>query len=109
MTEKQMDDVYYVCSLIEYTARKTQNHRQDIVQHFTKADMERQLRLAEVNHCLSFEQVSDELIEDYNISDGTFDTVAECRYTVHSFTSIARPEAPLFIQRRCAGILGIRL
>ena len=46
--------------------------------HFTKADMERQLRLAEVNHCLSFEQVSDELIEDYNISDGTFDTVAEC-------------------------------
>ena len=31
MTEKQMDDVYYVCSLIEYTARKTQNHRQDIV------------------------------------------------------------------------------
>ena len=58
--------------------------------HFTKADMERQLRLAEVNHCLSFEQVSDELIEDYNISDGTFDTVAECRYTVHSFTSIGR-------------------
>ena len=58
--------------------------------HFTKADMERQLRLAEVNHCLSFEQVSDELIEDYNISDGTFDTVAECRYTVPSFTSIGR-------------------
>lgn len=42
--------------------------------HFTKADMERQLRLGEVNHCLSFEQVSDELIEDYNISDGIFDT-----------------------------------
>lgn len=57
---------------------------------FTKADMERQLRLAEVNHCLSFEQVSDELIEDYNISDGTFDTVVECRYTVPSFTSIGR-------------------
>ena len=58
--------------------------------HFTKADMERQLRLAEVNHCLSFEQVSDELIEDYNISDGIFDTVAEYRYTVPSFTSIGR-------------------
>ena len=58
--------------------------------HFTKADMERQLRLAEVNHCLSFEQVSDELIEDYNISDGIFDTVAECRYTEPSFTSIGR-------------------
>ena len=26
-----------------------------------------------------------------------------------SLKSIARPEAPLFIQRRCAGILGTRL
>ena len=54
----------------------------------TKAGIERQLRLAEVNHCLSFEQVSDELIEDLNIPDGDFDTVAECRYTVPSATSI---------------------
>ena len=27
MTEKQKDDIYYVCSLIEYIARKTKNHR----------------------------------------------------------------------------------
>ena len=64
MTEKQKNDVLYVCSLIETIARKTKNHRQDVIRHFTKADIERQLRLAEVNHCLSFEQVSDELIED---------------------------------------------
>ena len=69
MTEKQKDDIYYVCSLIEFIAR-------------------RQLRLAEVNHCLSFEQVADELIEDYGISDGDFDTVKECRYDVPSFLSI---------------------
>ena len=29
MTEKQENDVFYVCSLIEYIARKTKNHRQD--------------------------------------------------------------------------------
>ncbi|MFR9066644.1 MAG: hypothetical protein ACLVJH_06645 [Faecalibacterium prausnitzii] len=62
------------CSLIETIARKTKNHRQDVIRHFTKADIERQLRLAEVNHCLSFEQVSDELIDDFNIPDGDFDT-----------------------------------
>ncbi len=90
MTEKQIDDIYYVCSLIEYTARKTKNHRQDIVRHFTKADVERQLRIAEVNHCLNFKQVSDELIEDFAIENGTFDTVAKCRYTVPTFTSIGR-------------------
>ena len=76
MTEKQKNDVLYVCSLIETIARKTKNHRQDVI------------RLAEVNHCLSFEQVSDELIEDLNIPDGDFDTAAECRYTVPSATSI---------------------
>ena len=88
MTEKQRDDIYYVCSLIEFIARKTKNHRQDVIRHFSKADVERQLRLAEVNHCLSFEQVADELIEDYEISDGDFDTVKECRYEVPSFLSI---------------------
>ena len=74
MTEKQKNDVLYVCSLIETIARKTKNHRQDVIRHFTKAGIERQLRLAEVNHCLSFEQ--------------DFDTAAECRYTVPSATSI---------------------
>lgn len=88
MTEKQRDDIYYVCSLIEFIARKTKNHRQDVIRRFSKADVERQLRLAEVNHCLSFEQVADELIEDYGISDGDFDTVKECRYDVPSFLSI---------------------
>ena len=88
MTEKQKDDIYYVCSLIEFIARKTKNHRQDVIRHFSKADVERQLRLAEVNHRLSFEQVADELIEDYGISDGDFDTVKECRYDVPSFLSI---------------------
>lgn len=88
MTEKQKDDIYYVCSLIEFIARKTKNHRQDVIRHFSKVDVERQLRLAEVNHCLSFEQVADELIEDYGVSDGDFDTVKECRYDVPSFLSI---------------------
>ena len=39
MTEKQRDDIYYVCSLIEFIARKTKNHRQDVIRHFSKADV----------------------------------------------------------------------
>lgn len=70
MTEKQKNDVLYVCDLIETIARKTKNHRQDVIRHFTKAGIRQRLRLAEVNHCLSFEQVSDELIEDLNIGWG---------------------------------------
>ena len=44
----------------------------------------------EVNHCLSFEQVSDELIEQYKISKGDFDTITECKYTVPSFLDIGK-------------------
>ena len=33
MTEKQKNDVLYVCSLIETIARKTKNHRQDVIRY----------------------------------------------------------------------------
>ena len=88
MTEQQKDDIYYVCSLLEYISRKTRNHRQDVIRYFSIADIERQLRITSVNHCLSFEQVSDEIIDEFGIKEGQFDTVKECKYEVPSVTSI---------------------
>lgn len=32
MTDKERNDYFYVCALIEYIARKTRNHRGDIVE-----------------------------------------------------------------------------
>lgn len=90
MNDKRKDDIFYVCTLIEYISRETCNHRRDVIAYFDKNDLSRQLRLAEVNHCLSFEQVAEELIEEYNISNGDFDTVAECKYTVPAITAIGR-------------------
>ena len=46
--------------------------------------MEKLLYDAEVNHCLSFEQVSDEVIEQYRISRG------ECKYAIPSFMDIGK-------------------
>ena len=31
MTDKERNDYFYVCALIEYIARKTKNHRGDVV------------------------------------------------------------------------------
>ena len=45
---------------------------------------------AEVNHCLSFEQVSDEVIEYYKIKNGDFDTISECKYSVPSYLDIGK-------------------
>lgn len=90
MTEKERNDYFYVCALIEYIARETQNHRGDIVKQIGKEGLEKLLYDAEVNHCLSFEQVSDEMIEYYKIKNGDFDTISECKYSVPSYLDIGK-------------------
>lgn len=90
MTEEEKNDLIYVCSLIEYIARVTKNRVADIVKILDKKELERQMYLAEVNHCLSFEQVSDEIIEDYRIEQGDFDSVVNSKYKVPSHVEIGR-------------------
>ena len=90
MNEQDKNNIFYVCSIIEYLGRKTKNRRADIVNFLGKMEIKRQLELAEVNHCLSLEQVADELIEEYHISDGIFDSVGKCHYPVPSVFAIAK-------------------
>lgn len=61
-----------------------------ITEKLGKKGIEKLLYDAEVNHCLSFEQVSDEVIEQYGISNGDFDTITECKYTVPSYLDIGK-------------------
>ena len=62
-----------------------------------KKEIERQLEIAEVNHCLSFEQVSDEIIEYFNIEEGDFDSVGLYKYNVPSFQAIGKEYQRLII------------
>lgn len=90
LTESQKDDLFYVCSLLEYIARVTCNYRKDLISYFPEKILEWQLKVAQVNHCLSFEQVSDELIEKLKIKQGYFDSVKNCKYEVPSYLSVGR-------------------
>lgn len=90
MNDKEKNDLFYVCSLIEFIGRKTKNRRSTIVDILGKKELKRQLEIAEVNHCLSFEQVSDEIIEYFNIKDGDFDSIGMCKYTVPSIQAIGK-------------------
>lgn len=90
MTEKERNDYFYVCALIEYIGRETRNHRGDIVRAIGIKGIEKLLRDAEVNHCLSFEQVSDEVISYYGIERGDFDTLSGCKYSVPSYLDIGK-------------------
>ena len=88
MSSQEKDDLFYLCSLIEYIARKTKNHRGDVVKMIGKEELNNLYKLASVNHCLSFEQVSDEVIEKNNIINGDYDTISSCKYEIPSYRDI---------------------
>lgn len=100
MNTNEKDNLFYVCSLIEFIGRKTKNRRSTIIKILGKKELQRQLELADVNHCLSFEQVSDEIIEYFNIQEGDFDSVGLCKYTVPSFQAIGKEYQRLIIDVR---------
>lgn len=90
MTESEKDDLFYVCSLIEFIGRKTKNKRRIVVNALGEQGIQKQLHDAQVNHCLFFEQVSDGVVDHYEIPTGSFDTISECKYSVPSITSIGK-------------------
>lgn len=97
MNDALKNDLFYVCCLIEFIGRKTKNRRSIIVQILGKEELSRQLDIAEVNHCLSFEQVSDEIIEYFNIPEGDYDTVGLCKYNIPSVQAIGKVYQRLII------------
>ncbi|MDE7422163.1 MAG: hypothetical protein K2N51_00440 [Lachnospiraceae bacterium] len=90
MTEREKDDLFYVCSLIEFVGRKTKNQRRIVVNALGEKGIQKQLYDAQVNHCLTFEQVADEVVDYYKIPSGSFDTIIECEYAIPSVTSIGK-------------------
>lgn len=90
-----INDIFYAASLVEFTARKTMNTRHDVVQKIGRGGLSHIIEYADVNHCLSLKQVSDEIIEDFNIGNGTVDTVTTCKYNVPSPTDIGKVYARL--------------
>lgn len=90
MRTKIENDIYYVCSLIEYISRITKNKRADVVNAIGINGLQHLINVADVNHCLSFEQVSDEIVEEYQITHGNYDSVGRCKYKVPNFLSIGK-------------------
>ncbi len=103
MTAERRNDLFYVCSLIEYIGRVTKNRRGAVVGALGARGIEDQLQDAAVNHCLSFEQVSDEVIEEYDINYGDFDTITGCRERIPSYTAIGKLYCDMIIDCAAAG------
>lgn len=95
--KKEYNDLFFVCSLIEYIARKTKNYRRVVVNAISKEGLQHLYELAEVYHSDNIDKVSDELIEKYHISEGHFDNVAQAKYTIPTHWDIGKVYQRLII------------
>lgn len=66
------NDLFYLCSLIEYISRVTQNTKKDIVLSIGEKNLAKLYSLASVLHSEPIEKVSDEIIENCHISIGNY-------------------------------------
>lgn len=65
-----LNDIFYVASLIVYISRKTNNTLPSIARWLGVKGLKELVSDAQINHCLTFEEVAEEVIEDYKISYG---------------------------------------
>jgi len=84
------NDLFFVCSLIELIARKTNNKKSYIVEKLGKNRIEKIYNLAEVYHSENIDKVCAEFIEECNIEDGDYDIISRCKYRVPTFWEIGR-------------------
>lgn len=86
--------LFYECSLIEYIARQTKNHRYDVVKQLGE-DIKRIYDYADVFHCEPMEKVADEFIQRDDILIGNYDNISMCKYTVPDYWDIGEVFARL--------------
>ena len=86
---KNNSALFYTCSLIEYIGRERKLKRSEVVHALGESAIRRIYRYADVFHCEPIEKTADDFITNLNISEGDFDNVASCRYTVPDYWTIS--------------------
>ena len=95
--KRENNDLFFTCSLIDYIARITKNHRRVVVNALKNERIAKIYELADVYHSDNIEKVSADFIADADIKTGTFDNVADCDYTIPTHWDIGKVYKRLII------------
>ena len=74
--DSKLNDLFFLCGLIEYVGRKTKNERKVVVNAMGREGLARYYDLAEVYHCENMDKLTSEIADKYRIAPGTYDNVA---------------------------------
>jgi len=94
---KNANNLFFLCSLIEYIGRKTKNHRNVIVNAIGKNDLQHIFDLADVYHSENIDKLTAELTEKHRIENGIFDNVANAKYSIPTHWDIGKVYKRLII------------
>lgn len=90
------NNLFYICSLIEYISRATFNTKKDIVETIGKEGLLKIYKLAGVLHTEPIEKIKDEIIEKYHIKAGNYSN-NEFKNTIPTFWDIGKVYQRLII------------
>jgi hypothetical protein len=88
--DKNANNLFFLCSLIEYIGRKTKNHRNVVVNAIGKDGLQHIFNLADVYHCENMDKLVFELTEKYNMVNGIFDNIGNAKYAVPTHWDIGK-------------------
>ncbi len=95
--EETANNLFFLCSLIEYIGRKTKNHRNVIVNALGKDELQHIFDLADIYHNENLDKITFELVEKYKIQEGVFDNIKNGKYSIPTHWDIGKVYKRLII------------
>ena len=96
--DKNANNLFFLCSLIEYIGRKTKNHRNVVVNAIGKDGLQHIFDFADIYHSENIDKLLFELTEKHNIESGIFDNVAAAIYSIPTHWDIGKVYKRLIIE-----------
>ena len=107
MMSKEMNDLFFVCSMIEKVSRESKQKQSYVINKIGKENINRLYRYADVFHCENPDKISYEFIENNNIKIGTYDKILRCKYKIPTYWEIGEIYARLIINVNKEDIIDI--
>ena len=95
--DKVANNLFFLCSLIEYIGRETKNHRNVIVNAIGKDELQHILDLADIYHNENIAKLSFNIIEKYSIIEGGYDNISIAIYSIPTHWDIGKVYKRLII------------
>ena len=94
---KIQNDIFFVCSFIEFLGRKTLNHRAEVVNALGKANIQHLLELADVYHSENMDKLADDFVLKASIPTATFDNISMAHYSIPTIWDMGKVHKRLIV------------